>query len=172
MSSANWQKQWLYDSHVVIPKTTKWRRSNGNVQSCQISDTSDHSDGWHASRNVTSEICMDYNVSPVKRQKIKEDDWVLQLDDSSNSNNTVYATVNTNKIAGENVDVTDHVSDSDVRFCLLKEDIAYDPFYINSASEGKFILTCPLPVPLRTRCNGRRVNASLEGPRSRNRTSP
>ena len=26
MSSANWQKQWFNDSHVVIPKTTKWRQ--------------------------------------------------------------------------------------------------------------------------------------------------
>ena len=38
MSTSKWQKRWLYDSKVEIPKTTKWRLSSEFIEPAVYDD--------------------------------------------------------------------------------------------------------------------------------------
>ena len=82
MSSSNWRKQWQYDSRVKVPRTTKWRRSIAEKSERTIRfDDND-------SRNFKSEMCLEHNISPVKRQKIDQQDLDLEYHNTRNSHGT------------------------------------------------------------------------------------
>lgn len=70
MSTSKWQKRWLYDSKVEIPKTTKWRLSSEFIEPA-VYDDFRHRD---VRQDLSSEtIDLGNNISPFKKQRILED---------------------------------------------------------------------------------------------------
>ena len=68
MSTSKWNKRWLYDSKVEIPKTTKWRRNNEFTNPAVGDARQDFS-----SKTIDGVIDLGNNTSPFKKQRILGD---------------------------------------------------------------------------------------------------
>ena len=74
MSNSKWEKRWLYDSNVEIPKTTKWRRSSKFIEPV-VDDNFRVRDMREDLSSETIDMVVDlgHNTSPLKKQKILGD---------------------------------------------------------------------------------------------------